>query len=102
MADDKVLQQGLERHREIFEPSHLPFEDLETQGHMTNELPARAVADLPPPPLAALSPPLSLIISLFVVCRLTDLMTIFATSMAKSYLLDAGLWSAANKEPACA
>jgi hypothetical protein len=29
-------------------------------------------------------------------------MTIFATSMAKSYLLDAGLWSAANKEPACA
>jgi hypothetical protein len=30
------------------------------------------------------------------------LMTIFATSMAKSYLLDAGLWSAANKEPACA
>ena len=45
MADDKVLQQGLERHREIFEPSHLPFEDLETQGHMTNELPARAVAE---------------------------------------------------------
>src|SRR5262249_13769841 len=47
MADDKVLQQGLERHREIFEPSHLPFEDLETQGHVTDELPARAVAKAP-------------------------------------------------------
>jgi len=23
----------------------VPFEDLETQGHMTNELPARAVAE---------------------------------------------------------
>jgi len=45
MADNKVLQQGLERHREIFEPSHLPFEDLKTQGHMTNELTARAVAE---------------------------------------------------------
>ncbi len=29
-------------------------------------------------------------------------LTIFATSMAKSYLLDAGLWSAANKKPASA
>jgi hypothetical protein len=47
MADNKVLQEGLERQRKIYEPSHVPFEDLETQGHMTDELPARAIAEAP-------------------------------------------------------
>jgi hypothetical protein len=47
MADDKVLQHVLERQRKIFEPSHVPFEDLETQGYMTDELPPRAVAEAP-------------------------------------------------------
>lgn len=47
MGDDKVLQQGLERQRKMFKPSHVPFEDLETQGHMTDELPASAVAQAP-------------------------------------------------------
>jgi hypothetical protein len=42
-----VLQEGLERQRKIYEPSHVPFEDLETQGHMTDELPARAIAEAP-------------------------------------------------------
>ena len=45
MADDKVLQQGLEYQRKIFEPCQVPFEDLETQRHVTDELPARAVAE---------------------------------------------------------
>ena len=47
MADDKVLQHALERQRKSFEPSHVPFKNLETQGDMTDELPARAVADAP-------------------------------------------------------
>jgi len=47
MADDKVLQQGLEHQRKILEPCQVPFEDLETQGHVTDELPARAVAEAP-------------------------------------------------------
>jgi len=47
MADDKVLQQGLEYQRKIFEPCQVPFEDLETQRHVTDELPARAVAKAP-------------------------------------------------------
>jgi hypothetical protein len=47
VADDEVLQYARDLDREAFEPRHVALENLQSQPHVTHELPARRVAQAP-------------------------------------------------------